>query len=365
MKKRFRFTDAAAGLTASVLVLILSFVFSDEIAAGAVKVCGEVCSAAAAVLTENESGTDTLPAIPETQTEKPEEKSAPADGEYRIPDDVLTLQREYAASVSEDMKAGKVTELAYITTGATDEADGIQIKNATAALHPDFEALLKEKSDLKVEDKSKPTVLIFHTHTTESYLLTDDGAFYKGYETKSTDPARNVVRVGDEICRALEENGIGYIHDTKIYDEAYNGAYARSRESVERYLRENPEIQIVLDVHRDAFYNSDTDRVKTAYTVNGKKAAQIMIISGAEDSGITDFPDWEYNLRFALEIQKAAGKYYGLMKPLYFCPRRYNMNTAHCSLLMEFGTDANTLEEAVYSGHLMGDILAQIIKEHS
>lgn len=284
---------------------------------------------------------------------------------YETPADILEFEEEYLAAFSDADVKGDVEEVFFKTSGSTDTVQGIHIKNATATKKPDFNTLLNEGPELIISDKSEPVVLIFHTHTTESYLLSDNGVFYDGYETRSTDSAKNMVRVGDEICRVLDENGIGYIHDTAIYDENYEGAYARSRVSVEKYLKEYPTIQIVLDVHRDAIYYSDTSHCKPTAEIEGRKAAQIMIITGAQEGYISDFPYWEDNLRFALCVQKTAeDKYPGLMKPLYFCQRKYNMDTAKCSLLLEMGTDANTLDEAVYSAHLTGNVLVEIINRY-
>lgn len=293
-----------------------------------------------------------------TETVKDEIKA------YQTPADVLELEEEYLQTFSSAPPVGTVEEVFFRTTGATHTVDGISIKNATATKSPDFQALLNEGPVLSVKNKSEPLVLIFHTHTTESYLLSDNGVFYEDYETRSLDPKKNMVRVGDEICRVLEENGIGYIHDTTIYDESYDGAYGRSRITVEKILEENPTIRIVLDVHRDAIYYSDTSHCKPTAVIDGKKAAQIMIITGAEEGYIKNFPDWEDNLRFALCFQKTAEESFpGLMKPLYFCQRKYNMDVSKCSLLLEMGTDANTLSEAIYSGNLTGRILSQIINE--
>ncbi len=283
---------------------------------------------------------------------------------YSTPEDVIRFEEEYLAAFSSSAAAGSTEEVFFSTSGATDTVSGISIKNATATKKPDFEALLEQGISLDISDKSEPVVLIFHTHTTESYLLSDNGVFYSDYQTRSTDSSKNMIRVGDEICRVLEENGIGYIHDTKIYDEAYEGAYGRSRESVQKYLEEYPSIKIVLDVHRDAIYYSDSSHCKPTAEIDGRKAAQIMIITGAEEGYITDFPDWEENLKFALAFQKTAeDRYTGLMKPLYFCQRKYNMDLGEVSLLFEMGTDANTLDEAMYSGYLAGNVLAQMINE--
>lgn len=300
------------------------------------------------------------------KTEAAEEQTTSPLSEqgFETPEDIMQFEKEYLAQFTSATPVGTVEEVFFKTSGATDTVNGISIKNATATKTPDFEALMKDGPVLEVTDKSEPLVLIFHTHTTESYLLSDNGVFYEDYETRSFDPAKNMVRVGDEICRVLSENGIGYIHDTNIYDESYDGAYSRSRVTVEKYLEEYPSIQIVLDVHRDAIYYSDTSHCKPTAEIDGKKAAQIMIITGAEEGYITDFPDWEDNLRFALCFQKTAEESFpGLMKPLYFCQRKYNMDTAKCSLLLEIGTDANTLEEALYSANMTGKILTEIINE--
>ncbi len=64
----------------------------------------------------------------------------------------------------------------------------------------------------------------------------------------------NVVAVGDEICRVLEENGIKTVHDTTYHDyPSYQGSYTRALSTIETQLKNNPTIEIVLDVHRDAF----------------------------------------------------------------------------------------------------------------
>lgn len=316
--------------------------------------------------TVTENTTAVIPVTKETEeAQTREEETSKKAYVYKTPADIKALEGEYLAAFKSTEPAGSVEEVFFRTSGATDTFQGISVRNATATKKPDFEMLLNKGPNLKVKDKSEPVVLIFHTHTTESYLLSDNGVFYKDYKTRSTDSTRNMIRVGNEICKVLENNGIGYIHDTSTYDESYEGAYARSRVSVEKYLKEYPSISIVLDVHRDAIYYSDTSHGKPTAEIDGKKAAQIMIITGAQEGYIKDFPYWEDNLRFALCFQKTAeDKYPGLMKPVYFCQRKYNMDTSLCSLLLEIGTDANTLDEAMYSGYLTGQILTEIINNN-
>ena len=109
---------------------------------------------------------------------------------------------------------------------------------------------------------------------------------------------------------------------------------------------------------------SDGARIKPTAVINGKKAAQIMIISGCDDDGTLGFPNWEYNLRLAVRIQKSLSDLYpGLARPLDFCARKYNENMTKGSLLIEIGTEVNTLEEAKYSGELLGKALVDTLNK--
>ena len=303
---------------------------------------------------------------PETETAaEPAPETEPADAapeQSDPPADIAALRAAYLEAHRDVPGDGTVNETFFTDEGATDRVGNVLIRNCTASKQPDFAALLAAGPPAMPDPAAGPAVLIFHTHTTESYLPADNGVFYHDYATRSSDPAQNVVRVGDAICEALERRGVAAIHDTRIYDGAYEGAYARSREGAGAMLAEHPTVKIAIDVHRDAIYPTDTSAIKPTASIGGEKTAQIMIITGAEEGLVTDFPGWEENLRFALALQRAAQtKYEGLMKPIYFCQRKYNMDLTPCSLLLEFGSDTNTLEEAVRAGRMLGDALAELI----
>ena len=152
------------------------------------------------------------------------------------------------------------------------------------------------------------------------------------------------------------------VHDITCHDyPSYNGSYDRSGETIQRNLEKYPGIQVAIDIHRDALGTSDA-RVKPTVMVNGRKAAQIMIVSGCDDDGTLGFPDWEYNLRLAVRCQQAVSDLYpSLARPLSFCPKKYNEHMTHGSILVEFGTDASTLDEVLYSGELFGKALVQTL----
>ncbi len=280
------------------------------------------------------------------------------------PSDIQKLMEEARQQLSGASHDGKIITRQYNTSSATATYGKVAVQNQTGQAM-DIKTVLSEPVDLKIQDKAEPTILIYHTHTTESYQMLDNGWFTNSYQTRSNLEARNMVRVGNEIVAQLEAAGFAVIHDKKIYDATYNGAYDRSEAAIEAYQKKYPELQVLLDIHRDAIQTNDTTRIKPTATINGKKAAQIMIISGCERGDVTGFPDWEYNLRFATQLQKICEESYpGLMRPLFFCNRKYNMHKSHCSLLLEMGSDSNTLEEAAYSGRLLGKALAQLLEQY-
>lgn len=240
---------------------------------------------------------------------------------------------------------------------------GIEIKNGCERHSPDISALLAEKPDFSLSDDGY-RVLIIHTHTTECYI--GGGGYYDpSVSPRTTDKSKNMVCVGDEIEKQLEAAGIKVLHVSTVHDyPAYNGSYDRAKQTITGYLEKYPSIGMVLDIHRDAITQQDGTKLKPTAVIDGKKAAQIMIVSGCSDDGALYFPDWEKNLRMAAHLQKRLSEQYpGLARPLYFAPYRYNMHLTKNSLLIEIGTDVNTLDEAAYSGKLFGKALASLLSE--
>lgn len=280
------------------------------------------------------------------------------------PDDILKLMEEEEKVIGSQTKKGNTSEESYTGGGTIVTYNNVQVQNKIPSdfYSLNIEELLNQKADLKVSDPSQPTVLIYHSHSTECYTLLDAGYYTESTDSKTKDITRNMVRVGDEICRILEARGIGVIHDREIHDSSYNAAYDSSRKSVVDYLEKYPSIEITIDVHRDSITYKNGTKVKPTAVVNDKKAAKMMIISGCEYGSVKNFPNWEYNLRFACAVtDKLNSLYPDLMRPILFSERKYNMDLTKNSFLLEIGTDANTLDEACYSGRLFANTLADMI----
>lgn len=229
----------------------------------------------------------------------------------------------------------------------------------------DFDEIMSSPLPFEISDTHEVQVLIVHTHACESYLTEDNGTYPADYYPRSDDNDKNVTRVGNSIMRSLKEEGIGVVHCVTQHDNpSYDGSYYRSMQSIENYLDKYSNIKVILDIHRDSLgAGGEEGKIKPTFTYNGKKAAQLMIMTGYDSDGSYEFPDWKENLIFALKLQQTAEDMFpGMTRPLYFGNFVYNLNANNGSLLIEVGTDANTLEEAEYTGELLGKALAKVLQ---
>jgi len=264
---------------------------------------------------------------------------------------------KYAAPIiSEDFSGRDNSNLLEYKSGL--------IKNETTFEDEEVLALLEHGMKLRFADTGDPQVLIVHTHATEAFEQYDAPQYDTRNTWRSTDNNRNMVALGAAMAQVLEENGIGVIHDTTQHDyPSYNGSYDRSAKTIKSYLEEYPTIRVVLDLHRDAMQRDDAI-VKPVTEIGGKKVSQVMIIAACDD-GTMNIPEWRENLRFAVTLQDYMETVSpGLTRPVYFCYRKYNMDLTTGSLLIEFGTNANTLEEGICSAQLCGQALADLINDY-
>ena len=117
-----------------------------------------------------------------------------------------------------------------------------------------------------------PTVLILHTHGSESYVNNEGYPEASPYRT--LEEAYSVVSVGDRLAENLTRLGIPVLHDRTLHDyPSYNGAYTLARETVSRYLKDYPSIQLVLDLHRDAVTDAAGNQVGHALSTDAGSAA--------------------------------------------------------------------------------------------
>ena len=239
--------------------------------------------------------------------------------------------------------------------------DGVAIKNHTS-YQLDYDGLINEKLNFTVSE-NEPSVLIVHTHASESYMPTKQNYYIPSDPSRTEDINFNVVRVGDEIAKSLTDNGVNVLHDKTIHDyPSYNGSYANCRKTVESYLKQYPSIKIVLDVHRDAIEKEDGTKVKLISDIDGEQCAQVMLVVGTDAYG-RSHPNWRENLKFAMKLQRRVDLYYpGLMRPIDLREERFNQDTTTASVILEMGTNGNTLEEALSSAKHIGFALSDMMQ---
>ena len=218
----------------------------------------------------------------------------------------------------------------------------------------------------KLSEGEGPKVLIVHTHGSEAYTMPPGEEYASSGDWRTTDRAFNVVRVGDEIARVLEEAGIGVVHDTTLHDyPEYSGAYGRSLEAVERVMEEYPGISMVLDIHRDAISDADGTPYKVVSNIAGLNAAQMSLIIGTDGGGL-EHDGWRENLKLAAALQQhLADSYPTLMRPISVRDSRYNQHVSPGALLVEMGAAGNSLDEALLSARLLGQGIAELLLEEA
>ena len=246
----------------------------------------------------------------------------------------------------------------YIPCGAG------SIKNNTRQTAADIAAEIENPLPFAIEPNSPdPQVLVMHTHATEDYRLSAGLWFTPGDGARSTDRSINMCTVGRVMADTLNAAGICTLHDETLNDyPSYTGSYANSRAVVQKYLEKYPSIKIVLDVHRDAIETESGSRYAPVCTVDGRQAAQVMIICGCDNGTTVQLPDWRQNLRVAAAWEQAMeGMYPGFTRPVLFSYRFYNQDLTTGSLLIEIGGHGNNLNEALYAGYLAAQGLADAL----
>lgn len=253
--------------------------------------------------------------------------------------------------------AGRVVETVLPVGSSFVQGVAIRNRSGTAI---DLATELAAPVGLTLAAGDAPQVLIYHTHTTESYMPYFNGTYRQGEAARTADEAVNVCAVGEAIAVRLRKAGIGVIHDTTIHDKPYTGAYSRSEATVKALLEQHPTIAVVIDVHRDGVMIDETTKSKPTVIINGRKAAQLMIICGATSTDSIPSPHWRTNLRLSLQVQKSLSQQYGqLMRQMSVVSSRYNQHLGKAAFLVEVGSEGNTLEEALYSAELFGRALGE------
>ncbi len=236
----------------------------------------------------------------------------------------------------------------------TDSYNGVSIKNGTNY------SLTEDILNPNNIDINKNDVMIFHTHTCESYTPTENYTYEESGTFRTTDLNFSVSRVGDALSDQLLSYGFNVTHDKTYHDyPAYSGSYGRSQATVENLLVSHPGTDIIIDLHRDAI--TDTSYAPSVI-IGDETVAQLMFVIGTDGGGL-EHPNWQQNLKFAVRVQEKANELYpGLFRPILLRNSRYNQQLGKAACIIEVGATGNTLEQAMGSMKYLSKILDEVLK---
>lgn len=195
-------------------------------------------------------------------------------------------------------------------------------------------------------DKSKPEILIYHTHTHENY----------GSDTDSTNESTNVVGAGDVLAKELEEKyGFAVIHDKTDHCISYNDSYTRSGETVDKYIQKYGDFKLIIDFHRDSLTNKEV----TTTTICGVNAARVMFVNAKNSTR------YEKNKEITEKIFNKTSELFPTLprKILTYTRGKYAFNQSKCdnSVLFEVGSNCNTPQEAQVTAECMARVIAEVL----
>ena len=292
------------------------------------------------------------------------ERYTSRSGTTRILDAELPYIEESENTEVEDVKEEKEVideeeekerEIVEIKDIYTNKYKGVTVKNLTNIKLT--ESILKPDYNIK----NKKDIIIYHTHTCESYTKTKKNTYKASGNYRTTDMNYSVVRVGKELEKELEKFKFNIVRNETKHDyPAYSGSYSRSLKTVEKLLN-NKEAEIVFDIHRDAI-GSNSNYAPTV-EINGEKVAQLMFVIGTNDGG-GKHPNWKKNLKFAVKIQEKANEMYpGLFRSINLRTSTFNQKVANGASIIEVGATGNTLEEACASMKYLARVLDEVLNK--
>lgn len=278
------------------------------------------------------------------------------DEEYIIPEAIEEIKEENLEIKEEIVTAEKNLTTEVIKTNIKENPNtnirGVKIKNETAF------AINESMLDNSVEFK-KRNILIYHTHTCESYTPTEQMKYVSSGNYRTTDLNYSVSRVGDELEKYLKEYNFNVVHNKEYHDyPAYSGSYTRSLKTVSNIIKQNQEFNLVFDLHRDAIGSNSNYAPKVK--IGDDYCAQIMFVIGSNLGGL-EHPNWIKNLSYAIKIQEKANEIYpGLFKTMIVRNSRYNQHLNNGASIIEIGATGNTLEECLNSMKYLSSVLNEL-----
>lgn len=283
----------------------------------------------------------------------------PAPTDVPTPSPSVTPEPEPTTTPQESIRVSELVQSRYTMEQLLDLSylkENLYIVNASTKMtSEEFDAEYFISRDLSVEKTDAPQILIFHTHASEGFSDSRPG--------EAEDTVRGAGALLADILR--EKYGYQVLHDTTVFDmkngkDNRNYAYNEALEHLEELLKQYPSIEVMIDLHRDA-------GSRRVVTINGKPTAKVMLFNGLcrnTQGKLTYLPNKNLkdNLAFSFQMKLIGDELYpGLMNRIFLKDYRYNMHLMERYLLIELGTEQNTVEEAKNAMEPLADVLNQVL----
>ena len=238
--------------------------------------------------------------------------------------------------------------------------EGVPDMYYACSLRPELAPLLEKALEWNLVG-TEPTVLILHTHATESYTK-GDAQYRESSAFRTLDENYNMLSIGTCVADILSQNGISVIHDRELHDyPSYDGSYNNARQSIRYYLEKYPSVQLVLDLHRDASGDLN-NQMRTLATVDGRDSAQLMLVMGTDGAGLSH-PHWQENLALGLKLQTVLERLApGITRPTVLRGQRFNQDLSTGALLVEVGSAGNSHSEALLAAEKLAEAIIILAK---
>lgn len=252
-----------------------------------------------------------------------------------------TVLRNYDLSLYQDISQ-LIKEFYIVDASTAVDGNFLNIESLT-----DFDCTLEKSVD-------GPQILIYHSHSQEGFADSVEG-----------DESTTIVGAGEKLARILQEKyGYQVLHHKGVYDvPSRDNAYSNALPAIEQLLKENPTIEVVIDLHRDAV----AEGTKLVTTIDGKDYARFMFFNGicrSTNGPITylNNPYLKENLAFSFRAQMVAESYFpGVTRKIYLKAWRYNMHLKPRNMLIELGAQTNTVEEIMNTTEILAFVIDKVL----
>jgi len=203
-------------------------------------------------------------------------------------------------------------------------------------------------TDVLPENVINKRILIYHTHTYEAYQQEEGNTYTALEKWRTKDDAHNVIAVGRALSTSLQSLGFSVTHETTAFEPpTMNDAYERSLLMLEERQKAGEEYDLYIDLHRDAIASDSS--IKRTVCVGETNIARFMVLIGqGTTGGYEEKPDWLTNKTYADKITKSLNEQVsGLARDVKIKTGRFNQHVDDCCILVECGTNWNTLQEVI------------------